>query len=65
MPGFFESVAAGKQHRQLLAAWMIEGKASGAKALFAPKGEQMTLLCREERFPPGTCFLNVCFVTQC
>ena len=51
MPGFFESVAAGKQHRQLLAAWMIEGKASGAKALFAPKGEQMTLLCREERFP--------------
>ena len=47
MPGFFETIMRGKERGQMLAAWIIEGKAAGAKALFGREG----CLFREDRFP--------------
>jgi len=47
MPGFFETITRGKEHGQMQAAWIIEGKAAGAKALFDREG----CLFRDGRFP--------------
>ena len=47
MPGFFETITRGKERGQMLAAWIIEGKAAGAKALFDREG----CLYRGDRFP--------------
>ena len=51
MPVFFESIAYDKANRQLLAAWVIEGKAAGAKALFTREGDRYRQVCREATFP--------------
>ena len=48
---FFESIVFQRSARRLLAAWVIEGKAAGAKALFAREGGQYVPVCREEAFP--------------
>ena len=45
MPGFFEFIA--KACQPMTAAWIIEGKNAGAKALFDRQGT----VFREERFP--------------
>ena len=45
--GFFESIAALQDKRPLLAAWIIEGRGAGGKALFDRNG----LLFRDECFP--------------
>ena len=45
MPGFFEFIA--KADQPMTAAWIIEGKNAGAKALFDRQGT----VFREERFP--------------
>ena len=47
MPGFFETITRGKERGQMLAAWIIEGKAAGAKALF----DREECLFRDGRFP--------------
>ena len=47
MPGFFETITRGKERGQMLAAWIIEGKAAGAKALFDREG----CLFRDDGFP--------------
>ena len=47
MPGFFDMITRGKERGQMLAAWIIEGKAVGAKALFDREG----CLFRDNGFP--------------
>ena len=49
--GFFESIAALQDKRPLLAAWIIEGDAAGAKALFAREGERCAEIFRDAGFP--------------
>lgn len=51
MPGFFESIAALRARRPLLAAWVIDGASAGAKALFAWDGERRAEICRGAAFP--------------
>ena len=47
MPGFFETIVREKASGPMTAAWVIEGKAAGAKALFSPQG----ILFRDDAFP--------------
>lgn len=51
MSVFFESIAALKARRPLLAAWVIDGAGAGSKALFAWEGERRTAICLDEAFP--------------
>ena len=47
MTGFFETIARRKERGPMLAAWIIEGKTAGAKALFEREG----CLFRDDGFP--------------
>ena len=49
MPGFFEAVS--REKGPLLAAWVIEGEAAGARALFRWDGARYAPLWRDEAFP--------------
>ena len=51
MTGFFESIAALKAHRPLLAAWGTSGKSAGAKALFAWESGRCEEICKDAAFP--------------
>ena len=51
MAGFFETVVSGQKDGRLLAAWVTEGEAAGAKALFARQGPGWTEAFREKAFP--------------
>ena len=50
MPGFFEAIAR-ETTAPRLAAWVLEGRAVGSKALFALEDRQYALLYRDEDFP--------------
>ena len=50
MSGFFESIAALKARKPLLAAWAIEGPRAGARALFAWEGNRYEEVCRDGAF---------------
>ena len=47
MPGFFETIARGKENAELLAVWIIEGENAGAKALL----DSRQLLAEDACFP--------------
>ena len=47
MTGFFETITRRKERGPMLAAWIIEGKTAGAKALFEREG----CLFRDDGFP--------------
>lgn len=49
---FFESIAAHKSQKPLLAAWVVEGANAGARALFAREGDGVSEVCRDAAFPP-------------
>lgn len=51
MPGFYRTIIHKKGTARLLAAWVIEGDAAGARALFAWDGERLAPLCRDDAFP--------------
>ena len=51
--GFFESIAAQKSQKPLLAAWVVEGACAGAKALFVRERDKCTEVCRDAAFPPA------------
>ena len=51
MKGFFEIILREKSRFPLLAAWVVEGESSGARALFAWKDGQYVRLYRDDAFP--------------
>ena len=51
MAGFFETVASRKTDGALLAAWITEGEAAGAKALFSAEADHYSEIVREDGFP--------------
>ena len=53
MPGFFERIAQGKQNGHLLAAWVVDGKDAGTKALFIREGEAYVQDTADRNFPAG------------
>ena len=54
MAGFFDAVLSAKADGPLLAAWITEGNAAGAKALFSVKEGGLSGIFREEAFPVET-----------
>lgn len=51
MPGFFETIARGKEEGRLLAAWVTAGEAAGARALFRKDADGYAMLYRDDGFP--------------
>ena len=53
MHKFFEAIVSGTQNGPLLAAWIIQGPAAGAGAVFRPEENGCVLQYRDESFPAG------------
>ena len=54
MPGFFETIAQGKLNGHLLAAWVIDGKEAGTKALYSRDRGEYVPMAADDGFPAGT-----------
>ena len=51
MAGFFQTVAGGRLKGPMLAAWVVEGQAPGARALFTWNGREYETAYRDAAFP--------------